>query len=206
MLRSINWVYNQSMGRRSLREPRRAQLIAAFARVLARQGFAGATIAAIADEADVTPSLVHHYFTNKNELLASLVADLMRRFRRRTRTFESGTDSLDAYVAAALALDATADTVAARCWVGVFAEAVREPALFDQVRRLLDSELQAICRRSKGALTEQASGAVLAFIVGSLVFGAFAPRKTAGFAAPSSRILVDALSRSTQRIARGSAT
>jgi hypothetical protein len=34
---------------------------------------------------------------------------------------------------------------------------------------------------------------VLAFIVGALVMGAFAPGKTAGFAAPSLRRLVAAL-------------
>ena len=42
-------------------------------------------------------------------------------------------------------------------------------------------------------LSERDSGAVLAFIVGALVFGAFAPRKTAGFAAPSLRALAAAL-------------
>src|SRR5262245_45154783 len=124
------------MGRRSLRDERRAELVAAFARVLARHGFAGATIAAVADEARVTPSLVHHYFTDKKELLTSLLADLVDRFRRRTRAFEADADPLDAYIAAAVALGATADVVAARCWVGVLAEAVRDPALFEQVRRL----------------------------------------------------------------------
>jgi hypothetical protein len=34
---------------------------------------------------------------------------------------------------------------------------------------------------------------VLAFVVGSLVVGAFAPRKTAGFAAPGLRKLLEAL-------------
>jgi hypothetical protein len=34
---------------------------------------------------------------------------------------------------------------------------------------------------------------VLAFVVGALVMGAFAPRKTAGFAAPSLHRLVAAL-------------
>jgi len=181
------------MGRRSLRVQRRAELVAAFARVLARQGFAGATIEAVADEADVTPGLIHHYFTDKNELLASLLADLMTRFRSRTRTFESAADPLDAYLAAALALGDTADIVAARCWVGVLAEAVRQPALFEQVRRLLDTEIQAIRRRAGGHLDETGCAAVLAFILGALVFGAFAPRKTAGFAEPSSRLLVRAL-------------
>jgi len=187
------------MGRRSLREERRAELIAAFASVLARQGFAGATVAAVAEEAEVTPSLVHHYFTDKNEMLASLLANLMDRFRERTRALEADADTLDAYVEAALALGATADVVAARCWVGVFAEAVRDPALFEQMRRLLDTEILAIGRRSHGALDAQASGAVLAFIIGALVFGAFAPRKTAGFAAPSLRVIVDALSKRSRQ-------
>jgi TetR/AcrR family transcriptional repressor of bet genes len=193
MLAAIDRVYNQSMGRRSMRDERRTELVSAFARVLAREGFAGATIAAVADEADVTPSLVHHYFADKQDLLASLLADLMERFRRRVGAFEAEARPLDAYVSAALALGATADVVAARCWVGVFAEAVRNPALFEQVRRLLDTEIQAICRRSNGTLTERDSGAVLAFVIGSLVFGAFAPRKTAGFAEPSLRLLVMAL-------------
>jgi AcrR family transcriptional regulator len=194
MLESIDWVYNQSMGRRSLREERRAELVAAFARVLARHGFAGATIAAVAAEAGVTPSLVHHYFADKNELLTCLLADLIGRFRRRTRAFEKDANALDAYVSAALTLGATADVVAARCWVGVLAEAVREPTLFERVRSMLDAEMHAIGRRSGGALTDQGSGAVLAFIIGALVFGAFAPRKTAGFAEPSLRALVVALS------------
>lgn len=180
------------MGRRSLRDQRRAQFVAAFARVLARDGFAGATIAAVAAEAGLAPGLVHHYFTDKHELLAGLVRDLMERFRRRTRALESG-DPLDAYVTAALALGDTADIVAARCWVGVFAEAVRDRALFEQIRRLLDGEIQAICRRSAGEIDDRDAGAVLAFIVGSLVVGAFAPRRTAGFAAPSARRLIASL-------------
>lgn len=181
------------MGRPSLRQTRRAELVAAFAKVLARSGFSGATVAAVAEEAGVAPGLVHHYFADKSDLLMSLVGDLVARFRQRTKSFEAEMDPLEAYIRGALALGATADTVAARCWVGVFAEAVRTPVLFEQVRRLLDAEIQSICRRSKGMLDERDSGAVLAFIVGALVLGAFAPRKTAGFAAPSLLSLVRAL-------------
>lgn len=177
------------MGRPSLRAQRRTELITAFARVLARHGFAGATIAAVAAEAGVTPGLVHHYFTDKRELLLALVADLLARFRRRGRAY--ATDDLDAYIAAALALDGSADLIAARCWVGVFAEAVRDSALFDQLRRVLDTEITAIRRRSR--LDDHSAAAVLAFIIGSLVFGAFAPRKTAGFAAPALRHFVKSL-------------
>src|SRR5262249_23661299 len=73
MVQSIDWMYNQSMGRLSKREERRAQIVAAFARVLAEHGYAGATIAAVAAEAEVAPGLVHHYFAGKAELLATLL-------------------------------------------------------------------------------------------------------------------------------------
>jgi TetR/AcrR family transcriptional repressor of bet genes len=195
MVRPIDWMYNQPMGRRSVRTERRAEITAAFARVLARHGYAGATIAAVAAEAGIAPGLVHHHFADKEDLLASLLGALMQRFRERTRALEPGADPLDAYITAAVALGDSADAVAARCWVGVLAEAVRDPTLFAQVRRLLDAEIEAIRRRGGPGFTAHDGGAVLAFIVGALVFGAFAPRKTAGFAAPSLHKLVGALRR-----------
>ena len=77
--------------------------------------------------------------------------------------------------------------------MGLFAEAVRNPSLFRHVRRLLDTEIGAIRQRSGGRFSDQDAGAVLAFVIGALVLGAFAPRKTAGFAAPALRALVAAL-------------
>lgn len=181
------------MGRPSNREERRRQIIGAFARVLADHGYAGATIAAVAAEAAVAPGLVHHHFEDKADLMSGLLRELVGRFRARVRNYESTGDALIAYVDGALRLDDRADVTAARCWVGVFAEAMREPALFAQVRRLLDTELTSIRERSRYALSESDAGAVLAFIIGALVLGAFAPRKTAGFAAPGLTKLVLAL-------------
>lgn len=181
------------MGRPSNREERRRQILAAFAHVLADHGFAGATVAAIAQEAGVTPGLVHYHFESKAELLEALVAELVRGFRERVHDREGEGDALGAYGDAALALDERSDRTAARCWVGVFAEALRDPALFRRVRRLIDTELVAIQRRSGDRYDAQEAGAVLAFVVGSLVVGAFAPQKTAGFAAPGLRALLAGL-------------
>jgi TetR/AcrR family transcriptional repressor of bet genes len=181
------------MGRPSNREARRRDILGAFARVLADHGFAGATIASVAAEAGVAPGLVHHHFESKEELMTSLLADLVARFRERVRHYEQDADPLLAYVDAALKLDERSDLTAARCWVGVFAEAIRNPTLFEQVRRLIDTEIVAIRRRSGDRLSAQEGGAVLAFILGSLVLGTLAPRKTAGFAAPGLRQLVAAM-------------
>lgn len=187
------------MGRPSLRAERRAEITAAFARVLARQGYAGATIAAVAQEAGVAPGLVHHHFADKADLLDSLLDALITRFRWRTTVKEGGGDALSAWLGAALALDETSDLVEARCWVGVLAEAVRDPALAGKVRRLVDTEIEAIRRRSGGRLDPSGAAAVLAFVMGSLVVGAFAPGKVAGFAAPAANRLAAAIAGPARR-------
>jgi TetR/AcrR family transcriptional repressor of bet genes len=171
------------MGRRSVRDQRRTEIARAFVRVLATQGRGGATLAAVADEAGIAPGLLHHHFEDKQDLYGALLATLVADFRRRVDGH--GTEPLEAYVDAALALDERADVTAARAWVGVFAEALSDPALFAKVRRVLDAEVAHVESRARGALSSTDASAVVAFIVGSLVLGAFAPRKTAGFAAPA---------------------
>ena len=42
--------------------------------------------------------------------------------------------------------------VAARCWVGLFAEAVRNPALFKRMRNLIDAEEHSRNKRPLRAL------------------------------------------------------
>lgn len=175
-----------------MRAERRRQIVGAFARVLADHGYAGATILAVAAEAEVAPGLIHHHFDHKQDLLRELLRTLIETFRTRIADEGAG-DDVERYIDAALRLDERTDTVAARCWVGVLAEAVRDPVLFDTVRRMLDREVETITRRSKGRYSTADSSAVLAFILGALVFGAFAPRKTKGFAAPSLKKMAKAL-------------
>lgn len=60
--------------RRSEPDARRADLIAAAARVLAREGTGGASVRAIAVEAGVSPGLVGHYFAGIDALIAATYA------------------------------------------------------------------------------------------------------------------------------------
>lgn len=60
--------------RRSEPDARRADLIAAAARVLAREGTGGASVRAIAVEAGVSPGLVGHYFAGIDALVAATYA------------------------------------------------------------------------------------------------------------------------------------
>jgi TetR/AcrR family transcriptional repressor of bet genes len=146
----------------------------------------------VAAEAGVAPGLVHHHFASKEDLYETVLAELVAAFRERLRAEAPG-DALEAYVSAALALGERSDVAAARAWVGVFAEALSEPGLFEKMRRALDAEVAHVERRAAGGLTTADASAVVAFVVGALVFGAFAPRKAAGFAAPSLRRMIAGL-------------
>jgi TetR/AcrR family transcriptional repressor of bet genes len=180
------------MPRPSLRTQRRGELARAFARVLAQHGRGGATIAALASEVGIAPGLVHHYFDGKDDLYETLVGELVAELHRRVEARDDA-DPLDAYVNAALALDVRSDVAAARAWVGIFAEAITAPSLFAKVRRLIDAEVAYVERRARGELSTADASAVVAFVVGALVFGAFAPRRAAGFAAPSLRRMLRGL-------------
>lgn len=77
--------------RRSEPDARRADLIAATARVLAREGTGGASVRAIAVEAGVSPGLVGHYFAGIDALVAATYAHVEH----------TVSEALDAAVAAA---------------------------------------------------------------------------------------------------------
>jgi AcrR family transcriptional regulator len=76
-------ISNASPGKKSLTKPaftraepdaRRASLIEATARVLARDGASGASVRSIAAEAGVSPGLVGHYFDGIDALIAATYA------------------------------------------------------------------------------------------------------------------------------------
>lgn len=58
--------------RRALQEERRAQILAAAARVFARKGFERATVGDVAAEAGVAAGSIYRYFRNKADLLVGI--------------------------------------------------------------------------------------------------------------------------------------
>lgn len=68
----IEWAYVARLtpaARRALTEERRAQILAAAARVFAREGYERATVAEIAREAGVAAGSIYSYYKNKADLL-----------------------------------------------------------------------------------------------------------------------------------------
>lgn len=94
--------------RRAEPDVRRQSLIAACARVLAREGAAGTSVRVIAREAGVSPGLITHYFTGIEALIAATYADVDQTVRAamEVAVAAAGTDPrarLDAFVTASFA-------------------------------------------------------------------------------------------------------
>ncbi|MBI5115543.1 TetR/AcrR family transcriptional regulator [Candidatus Poribacteria bacterium] len=65
------------MGRKSLKEQRRTQIIEAFSRCVSRKGLQKASIRQIAKEAGVQTSILHHYFKDREEMIEELVKSIV---------------------------------------------------------------------------------------------------------------------------------
>lgn len=61
------------MGRKSVAEQRRKEIIKAFYHCVVREGFAKSSVRKIASEAGVQPSALHHYFKGRDEMVEELV-------------------------------------------------------------------------------------------------------------------------------------
>lgn len=87
------------MGRNSLAQARRSQIIQAFYRCVTSQGLAKTSLRAIAREAGVQPSSLHHYFKDRDEMIEEMVAVYTDRFfhgfLEEMARYEDATERLD---------------------------------------------------------------------------------------------------------------
>ncbi|MGE8451852.1 MAG: TetR family transcriptional regulator, partial [Pseudomonadales bacterium] len=109
------------MARRSNTDERRGQIVAALQAVMAKAGYAGATVAAIARHAELAPGLVHYHFKDKREILVALVDSLAgyahQRYESRAAEAQTAEQRLQAYIAAHLAYGSDAQPDAVAAWV-----------------------------------------------------------------------------------------
>lgn len=188
---------------------RRAQIVAGLGRVLAKKGYAGATIPDIARAAHLAPGLVHYHFDDKRAVLLALVEELATTLRARLAQLDGRATTerarLHALVDAALAVGPGADADAVACWVGVAAEAVRDEEVREVLARVTAPLVTELRRRVTSALIEagapsrraRADAASLGAVLWSAIQGAFVVASTTpevippGAMAPTLRALVD---------------
>jgi AcrR family transcriptional regulator len=92
--------------RPTVRVERRATIVRATIRCLARDGYARLTIKRVAAEAGMTPGILHYYFRDKRAILgraaATVMADLDRRVALETRGVRDARGQLRALLRACL--------------------------------------------------------------------------------------------------------
>ncbi len=183
-------------------------------RAMAKRGYRGAPVTAIAREAGLTPGLVHYYFESKQailiELLRAIQQTVLDRFEDRlARAGDDPWARLFALTDALLEEDNSPEgDAAAACWVSIGAEAVHEPAvraawcahleqLIGRLADLLRAVLRAEGLSTRGA--ESMASAVAAAVQGVHQMDAAAPALTRerhpGSSAPALRHMLQGLVR-----------
>ena len=139
------------MGRPSNREERRRDILEAALVVMAKSGYDGASVQAIAKQAGLSAGLLHHHFGSKAAVLEALLLDLERRVRERADALSArkrgAWGRLEAWVDAHLATGDDADPNAVGAWVWIGAEALKGGkvrALFDTAMTRRKDELSAL--------------------------------------------------------------
>jgi TetR/AcrR family transcriptional repressor of bet genes len=178
---------NQLMGRPSNTAERRAQIIGALVRVMARQGYDGASVADVAKAAKLSPGLVHYHFQNKHEILLAALEELSARhlaaLDARLSEHPEPRAQLHALIDFHLGLGADADPEALACWILLSGEALRDGkvrARFERSLSQVTDRLAAIIRAgvASGAFAcnapPAAASALLATLQGYFVLAATA--------------------------------
>lgn len=112
-------------------EARRADLAAAVWRVLARAGFDGLSLRAVAAEAGATTGLVTHYFPSRAALVRHALDLLHERTDARLAPLAAGLAGYDALRTRLLGLLADEGLELSRIWVSFWGPALADPALRD---------------------------------------------------------------------------
>jgi TetR/AcrR family transcriptional repressor of bet genes len=122
---------------------------------MGERGYERSSIKAIADKAGVASGLVHHYFSNKQEILLALVetlaGDLLARYERKVSGAGDHPQArLDAFLEAYLAVGEDASPEAVACWVSIGDEARHYP----EVKRAYEDVLRTTLEHVKLHLME----------------------------------------------------
>ena len=173
------------MGRPSNTEERRQQIVAGLLQVMAERGYEGASVAAIAKAAGLSPGLVHYHFEDKQEILLTLAEQLAARVHERVASRLArvkGGDArsrVDAFLDAFLATGGDADPASVASWVTISAEAIRQPevrAIYEKVVRTDLEQLEELVGAVTGKRRARAVAAGLfAAIQGYFVLAASVP-------------------------------
>lgn len=182
-----------AMSKRPNTEQRRNEIVNALLTVIAEHGYAKATIQLIAQNAGLTPGLIHYHFKTKAEILLELVRMLAELPRQRYLQFAADARTPDekllAYINARLAKGDGANPTAVAAWVMIGAEAVRQPEVREIYQEAISAELNLIkelltdclpAKRKNTADVANIAAGLLAFMEGAFQLACAAPHTLPG--------------------------
>jgi TetR/AcrR family transcriptional repressor of bet genes len=180
-------------------EERREQIVVAMISTLADHGYAKATIAKIAERAELTPGLLHYHFPNKQAMLAASLAVLaegqLEQLRGQISAASDPEAALEGVLTTMLAPGANARPQEVAAWVAILAEGIRTEAVRELIaeallahRDLLAGVLLDGAEQGSFDLGDSSAEAYAAGLV-ALIQGYFAVAVTARDVVPPSAAL-----------------
>lgn len=163
------------MPRPGLSPLRQRQLIDATIVALHRHGLGHATVARIGRAAGFSPALVHHYFPDKDALLAATMRELLRELRREVvaalARARGPRERLDALIEANLAPSQLRPEVIA-AWLSLWVMAPHSPAL-GRLQRIYALRLRSHLYRELRRLVPDAQAWPAALGTAALIDGLY---------------------------------
>lgn len=130
------------MGRRSLKETRQKEIIKVFYKLAKKEGLENTSIAKIAKEMDINPSLIIHYFQTREDLTIGLIDYILDKYQLIYKVNEKKTRDSKA------ALLEIIDNIFSKKWNTLFDDGLfyscysltfREPEIRGMYKKLLDT-------------------------------------------------------------------
>ena len=147
------------MGRPSNAEQRRPQIVRAAVRVVARHGFDGASVQAIAKEAGLSPGLLHHHFGSKADILYAVLEHLEALVELRHEALAArrrgAWGRLEAWIDAHLARGEGSEPEAVAAWVWIGAKALEDAELRSRYRAVVERRLTSLTELVEAVAREQ---------------------------------------------------
>jgi len=161
------------MPKLGMRPIRRRQLVDATIETVGEMGFTHAPVSRIAARAGVSPGIVHHYFKDKNDLLAAAMRDMLEQLRqgvvRRLRKARNPEQRLVAIIDGNFACEQF-DRSAIAAWLAFWAEAPHNPALA-RLRRINATRLHSNLRHAVKPLFPDDDPIELASVLAAIIDG-----------------------------------
>ena len=132
------------MARPTNTQQRRTEILDAFLNVMAQEGYAKATIQAIAKQAGLRSGLIHYHFKNKQEILIELVkqvsASVQERYQGLAAHANTPQEKLKAFIDARLAKGETSNPQAVAAWVVIGTEAIRQTEVREEYEKIISDQ------------------------------------------------------------------